>query len=261
MGQASRSAVIVGLRVDFVADDSIVAMVQEWVRERRRPPAVIVQTNAWSCVTGLDDPEYRRIVENADLSVADGMPLVWMARLRGWRDARRVYGPDLMLRLAAAALRDRWRIYLYGGGPGVAEDLAHSLRERSPGLEVVGHHAPPYRDLTAEEDEADCRRINAARPDIVWVALGGPKQDRWAVTHRSRLDASIVHGVGAAFDFLTGRVSQAPLWMRSSGLEWAYRLAQEPKRLWRRYLVGNARFLAHAIPEVLGRRPAGGGDA
>jgi len=143
--------------------------------------------------------------------------------------------------MAEAADRG-WTQYFYGGAEGVAEELRDTFQERHPGLKVVGTECPPYRPLSEAEDAAEVARINEARPDIIWVGLGAPKQERWMADHWDRLNASILIGVGAAFDFHTGRLERAPLWMQRSGLEWSYRLYKEPKRLWRRYLLGIPRF-------------------
>ncbi|MGB2957415.1 MAG: WecB/TagA/CpsF family glycosyltransferase, partial [Bacteroidota bacterium] len=182
---------------------------------------------------------------------------VWMLRLKGNPIKKRVYGPDMMLRLCDEASRHGWRCFLYGGESGTLELLRNNLLQRFPSLQIVGTHSPPFRSLSPEEDATVCEMINAARPDILWVGLGGPKQDRWMYDHRDRLNVSVMHGVGAAFDFLSGRVPQAPRWMMNSGLEWLFRLAVEPRRLWRRYTITNLKFLYYLFArEVLGRSKA-----
>ena len=249
-----KSFEVTGLRVDALGYGRVVDHLDDWIVSGLRPARIIVQINAYSCVVGMDDVSYRSTVNAADLSVPDGMPIVWLGRLHGLQLTDRVYGPELLLRLAARGAKHRWKVYLYGGAPGIAEDLAARLERDFPGLSVVGWDSPPFRDLSPEEDAFICDRINAVRPDVVWVSLGGPKQDKWAMEHKERLDTSVIHGVGAAFDFLTERVRQAPGWMQASGLEWAYRLYREPRRLWRRYLIGNARFIYHAVPELIRHR-------
>ncbi|MBD2019678.1 WecB/TagA/CpsF family glycosyltransferase, partial [Leptolyngbya sp. FACHB-36] len=172
----------------------------------------------------------------------DGMPLVWGLRWLGVPRQSRVYGPDLMLGLCQRAAREQIPIYLYGGAPAVLERLRSNLEEWFPGLAIAGTHAPPFRSLTPAEDAADIEQIRASGAAIVFVGLGCPKQERWMAQHHGRLPAVMV-GVGAAFDFHSGRVSQAPRWMMARGLEWLYRLLKEPQRLWRRYLIYNPAFI------------------
>jgi N-acetylglucosaminyldiphosphoundecaprenol N-acetyl-beta-D-mannosaminyltransferase len=229
------------------------AIVHDIIRLRRRPSAVVVQLNAFSLVTAQEDQAYRNAVSNADLVVPDGMPLVWLLRLRGNWNAERVYGPDLMLLLCEEASKRGWRCYLYGGQPGVPELLKEKLTARFPGLLIVGTLSPPFRALTPEEDQEFCAKINSAQPDILWVALGGPKQDTWMFEHRDRLKVPVMHGVGAAFDFLTGRIPQAPRWMMNAGLEWLFRLIMEPRRLWKRYTITNLKFLYYVVTREIFR--------
>jgi N-acetylglucosaminyldiphosphoundecaprenol N-acetyl-beta-D-mannosaminyltransferase len=165
-----------------------------------------------------------------------------------------VYGPDLTLALCEVARREGWACYFYGGAPGVPERLAEEMGRRFPGLRTVGTCSPPFRALTPAEDEELVRAINAARPDLVFVGLGCPKQERWMADHRARLEAPVLLGVGAAFDMHTGGVRQAPRWMQAAGLEWLFRLGTEPRRLWRRYLVYNPLFVFHVLLELTGLR-------
>jgi N-acetylglucosaminyldiphosphoundecaprenol N-acetyl-beta-D-mannosaminyltransferase len=160
---------------------------------------------------------------------------------------RRVYGPDLMLNLCRESQTRGWRHFLYGAGDGVADELAANLRHRFPGIDIVGTHSPPFRELTDDEIQRTADMINAARPDIVWVGLSTPKQERWMHRFRDLLDASVLIGVGAAFDMHAGRIPQAPRWMQRSGLEWFFRLCAEPRRLWRRYLTAIPRFIVQIV--------------
>lgn len=181
------------------------------------------------------DSEFKTVVNSADLVVPDGMPLVWLGRLRGHSMRRRVYGPELMETFCRET-GCRYRHFFYGGAADVAENLATSLQERFH-IVVAGTFSPPFRELTAEEDRALIDRVNQAAPDVLWVGLGAPKQERWMHEHRVRLRVPVLLGVGAAFDFNSGRLRQAPRWIRENGLEWLFRLAIEPRRLWKRYLV------------------------
>ncbi len=225
--------------------------IANWVRSGKRPPAIIAHTNALSLVTAQEEPGYHQALQSFDLSLADGMPVVWLLRLRGYAQHERVYGPDLMHMLCGQAATEGWKCFLYGGGSGVPELVRDKLKALYPSLQVVGIYSPPFRDLTKAEDDEVVRMINTAGPDILWVALGGAKQDLWMVRHRERLNASVIHGVGAAFDFLAGRVPQAPRWMMKAGLEWFFRLLAEPRRLWRRYTLKNAKFLYFVLTREL----------
>jgi N-acetylglucosaminyldiphosphoundecaprenol N-acetyl-beta-D-mannosaminyltransferase len=220
-----------------------------WIRQGRR--GYVAFANVHGVIEGLDEATTRQAFNEAGLTVPDGVPLVWLGWLRGHAEVRRVYGPDTVLGLSEQAARHGWSCYFYGGAPGVAERLAAVLTERFPGFRVAGVHAPPFRSLTEAEDAEDVSRLNASRADVVFVGLGCPKQERWMADHRPRLTAAALLGVGAAFDFHTGRVRQAPRWMMGAGLEWLFRLIQEPRRLWRRYLVYNPRFVFHVILQLL----------
>jgi len=192
-----------------------------------------------------DDPELRAAVLGADFTVPDGTPLVWALRMLGHPLESRVYGPDLMEAACARAVRTGRRFYLYGGRtPGALAELARQLRLRHPGLQIVGGQAPPFRPLTPREEDRVAEDINRSRADVVWVGIGVPKQEKWMAHMRERLETPVLVGVGAAFDFHAGLIPQAPAWMQRHGMEWAFRLAHEPRRLWRRYLTYNPRFVA-----------------
>ena len=184
-------------------------------------------------------------VLGATFTVPDGQPLVWALNALGAGLSDRVYGPELMDRACARAARDGLRFYLYGGrNQGALAELARTLRLRHPGLKIVGGHCPPFRPFSDDENDAVAAEINRSGADVVWVGIGVPKQEKWMAAVRHRIDAPVLVGVGAAFDFHAGLVPQAPAWMQSAGLEWAYRLGREPRRLWRRYLRYNPRFVA-----------------
>jgi N-acetylglucosaminyldiphosphoundecaprenol N-acetyl-beta-D-mannosaminyltransferase len=191
-----------------------------------------------------EDAELRAAVLGADFTVPDGQPLVWALNALGADLPDRVYGPELMDRACARAARTGRRFYLYGGrNHGALAELARVLRLRHPGLKIVGGHCPPFRPLTDAEEEAVADEINRSGADVVWVGIGVPKQEKWMARMRDRLDAPVLIGVGAAFDFHAGLVPQAPEALQRLGLEWAFRLVQEPRRLWRRYLRYNPRFV------------------
>jgi N-acetylglucosaminyldiphosphoundecaprenol N-acetyl-beta-D-mannosaminyltransferase len=215
-------------------------------------------SRTYVCVTGVHgimesqrDPALAEIHNRSGLTTPDGMPMVWAARAAGAGPISRVYGPDLMLDVCERSQREGWRHFFFGAKPGVADDLAARLVGRFPGLVVAGTMSPPYGPVSAEEDARIVAALEAAQPDIVWVGLSTPKQERWMASNRDRLSASVLIGVGAAFDIHAGHLAQAPRWMQRSGLEWLFRVAIEPRRLWRRYLFNNPRFVAR----VVRRRP------
>ena len=204
-----------------------------------------------------EDPELRAAVEGASFTVPDGQPLVWALNALGHDLNTRVYGPELMDRACARAARDGTRFYLYGGRSQAAlRQLTEALRRAHPGLRIVGGFSPPYRELSAEEDERVAAEIEQSRADVVWVGIGVPKQEKWMARMRKRLDVPVMCAVGAAFDFHAGRVSQAPRWMQQRGLEWIYRLAQEPRRLLPRYLYSNPRFVLAFARQYLAEKRA-----
>ena len=213
--------------------------------------AVRARARSYVCVAAVhtvmasrEDAQLRDAVLGADFTVPDGQPLVWALNLLGHDLSSRVYGPELMDRACARAVREGHRFYLYGGRTqGALAELARLLRLRHPGLQVVGGHAPPFRELSAAEEAAVAADIRRSRADVVWVGIGVPRQEKWMARMRPRLDAPVLIGVGAAFDFHAGIVAQAPEALQRAGLEWAFRLWQEPRRLWRRYLRYNPRFV------------------
>jgi N-acetylglucosaminyldiphosphoundecaprenol N-acetyl-beta-D-mannosaminyltransferase len=206
-------------------------------------------------MSAREEPATLAATLGATLAVPDGMPLVWALRLLGHRRATRVYGPDLMAGFCARAARVGTPIYLYGGRtPEALELLTLRLRERFPGLAIAGGHSPPFRDPTPEEERRTIAEIDGSGAQVVWVGTGQPKQERWMQRMRPRLSAPLLVGVGAAFDFHAGLVPQAPSWMQRSGLEWSYRLAREPRRLWRRYARYNPRFVAGFARQYLRER-------
>lgn len=198
------------------------------------------------------DPAFRRILNRSLLTTPDGMPLVWLGRYHVHKEITRVYGPDLMLAVCDAGRPVGLRHYFYGGHPGVVAELKSRLVARFPGLAVAGTFTPPFRPLTPDEFSALQADVAAAQPDIIWVGLGTPKQERFMAAVWNRLDCGLLIGVGAAFDFHSGRVKQAPRWMQRCGLEWFYRLGQEPRRLAHRYLVNNPIFVLRTLAQLTG---------
>ena len=251
---------VLGVGVSALHLELAVDVIETWI-ERGSAHYVCV-TGVHGVMESARDAELRRIHNGSGLTTPDGMPLVWACRWAGLRSVRRVYGPDLMLASCERAAERGWRSFFYGGAPGTPERLRDRLCERFPGLQVVGTLSPPFRPLTPSEDEEVVRTIKATAPDLVWVGLSTPKQERWMAEHVERLDVPVLVGVGAAFDIHAGTLRQAPVWIQQRGLEWLFRLAVEPRRLWRRYLVNNPRFVAGVLrhpPRRLGASGAADG--
>lgn len=208
-------------------------------------------------VHARDSPGFCSALHEADLVLPDGMGVVWALRLLGCRDAQRVYGPDTMLNVLDLASREGIPVGFYGGAPATLDRLVGVVRSRFPGIEIAYACSPPFRPLTDQEDEQVVEAINASGARILCVGLGTPKQELWMAAHRGRVRA-VMLGVGAAFDFIAGTKPQAPRWMMRIGLEWLFRVAVEPRRLWKRYLIGNPRFLFLLLSQLLGALPSSG---
>lgn len=243
---------ILGVGVSAVNMTLALEQIACWIEQDMR--AYVVVCPVYTVMQCHEKPDLRALVNRAGMVTPDGMPIVFLCRRLGYPAVSRVYGPDLLLAFSEMAAQRGYTSFYYGGAEGVAARLAEVMTSRFPALRVVGTYSPPYRDLTPEEDAAVVEQINAAAPDVVWVGLGSPKQDYWMAAHRDRLRAPVLIGVGAAFDFLTGRVRQAPRWMQRSGLEWLFRLITEPRRLWRRYLLYNPLFVFYVSLQLLGLR-------
>jgi N-acetylglucosaminyldiphosphoundecaprenol N-acetyl-beta-D-mannosaminyltransferase len=243
---------VLGVGISVIHRRLAAELVLEALAQRRR---------GYICVTGVHgvmeaqaDSRVREVLNRSFLCTPDGMPMVWMGRLRGHRGMGRVYGPDLMLDVCEASARRGFAHFFYGGARGVAEELRSKLTGCFPGLRVVGTFEPPFRPLNAQEAETLKRQVEACQPDMMWVGLSTPKQEKFMAEYLPKLSVTLMAGVGAAFDFHTGRLKQAPRWMQNAGLEWVFRLCMEPRRLWRRYLTNNPRFVALALTQLLGLR-------
>jgi N-acetylglucosaminyldiphosphoundecaprenol N-acetyl-beta-D-mannosaminyltransferase len=243
---------VLGVNVHPITLHDATETIQTWIRDRT--PNYVCVTGVHGIMESWRDPDLRRIHNAAGLVTPDGMPLVWLSHFYGFRHVTRVYGPDLMLAMTALSAQHGYRNYYLGGGPGTADRLKAVLTRKYPGLRVVGTSSPPFRPLRPEEDESLIRQINATRPDIVWLGLSCPKQEHWMAAHLGKLTAPVMVGVGAAFDFLSGEKAQAPRWMQSSGTEWLFRMASEPRRLAGRYLRNNPLFLYLILRQILTAR-------
>jgi N-acetylglucosaminyldiphosphoundecaprenol N-acetyl-beta-D-mannosaminyltransferase len=238
-----RTRDIVGIPIAMTDYDRAMDVMDGMIARGERGYVCCVAVHA--VMVAQSDPEMRRALLGSTLTVPDGMPLVWAANLMGENLPNRVYGPELMRRYNERC-RDRGhRVWLYGGrDQGSLAQLALNMHRENPGMRVVGGYSPPFRPLTVAEEDEIARQINAARPDVLWVGIGVPKQEKWMARMRERLEVPVMCAVGAAFDFHAGRISQAPAWMQQRGLEWTYRIAQEPRRLLPRYLYYNPRFMS-----------------
>jgi N-acetylglucosaminyldiphosphoundecaprenol N-acetyl-beta-D-mannosaminyltransferase len=241
---------ILGVGVTPVNLQQTIDILEEWRAERRRE--YVLCTSVHGLVEAQRDPEIRSALNRSGLTTEDGMPLVWWCQCAGYFNAGRVSGTDLLMAMCERAAPSGHRHYFYGGSPRVVEAMVSRLKERFPGIAIVGHRSPPFRPLTPEEDAADIQAINETRPDYVWVGLGMPKQDKWIIQHVGKIEAAALLGVGAAFDFVAGSKRRAPLWIQSSGFEWLFRLMSEPRRLAHRYLVYNTIFVMRALQQVAG---------
>lgn len=242
---------ILGMRVDHTDYRHASGLVREWARERSSRYVCVATVN--NVMEAHDSADFQRVMNQADLVTPDGMPLVWGLRLLGLSDAERVYGPDLTPAVLSMAVANGLPVGFYGGSPATLERLRSEMAMRFPQLRIAYCFSPPYRPLMPEEDRDIVRQINCSGAKILFIGLNSPKQDYWMAAHRGRVQAVMI-GVGAAFDFLAGTKRQAPRWMMRIGMEWVFRLLMEPRRLWKRYLKHNPRFVLLFVLQLLGLR-------
>lgn len=249
---ASTTYKVLGIPVNAVQIPDAIAILERWIAERG-PSRYVAVTGMHGVTEALSDANFRNILKNAGMVVPDGMPLVWVGKIRGFRNMqRRVYGPELTETFFQQT-GSRYKHFFYGGAEGVGASLGEKYKQLY-GAQIVGSYSPPFRPLTPEEDAEVCRMINDSGADIVWVGLSTPKQETWMFGHRDKLNVPAMLGIGAAFDLNTGRLVQAPRWMRENGLEWLFRLLAEPKRLWKRYLILIPKFVGNVLLELSGLR-------
>jgi N-acetylglucosaminyldiphosphoundecaprenol N-acetyl-beta-D-mannosaminyltransferase len=243
---------ILGVSVSAINMEMALETIDRWIVQRT--PQYVCVTCTHSIMECYDNPRTRSVYDAAGLVTPDGMPMVWLSRLNGHKHVDRVYGPDLMLEVCARTRARSYRHFFYGGSMKTLDLLARRMSEQFPNLQIVGTYAPPFRALTPQEDREIVRMIGAAKPDIVWVGLGCPKQEYWMAEHVDRLHVPVLIGVGAAFDFHAGTKKQAPRWMQRSGMEMLFRVLTEPRRLWRRFLRNYPRFVVLALLQLLNSR-------
>lgn len=239
---------VLGVGISATSYDEVAATCADWLSESK--DSLAYSRGRYICVTSVHgvmearkDMAIRSILNGADIATPDGMPLVWALRSFGVPAQQRVYGPNLMLKLCEQAAELGHRIFLYGGRPETLDVLRANLQARFPKLDIAGSYSPPFRALTDEEESEVRQMVRNARPDLIFVGISTPKQERWMAAHRDVFPGTVMVGVGAAFDFHAGRVKQAPSWMQRNGLEWLFRLGAEPSRLWKRYVLVTPWFL------------------
>lgn len=249
-----RRANVLGVGVSVACMKEAVNLSDQLLRSGQR--GYICAADVHTIIEAQSNLELRNVLNRSFLTTADGMPLVWVGRMQGYREIDRIYGPDFMLEMCEFSSERGYKHFLYGGKPGVAEQLKVKLTSRFPSLQIVGTFTPPFRPLNTIEEAALVSVVAEAKPDIFWVGLGSPKQDHFMAQYFRKLDARLFVGVGAAFDFHSGSVREAPNWLKRSGFQWAFRLIQEPRRLWRRYLYCVPAFIWKITLQLTGiRRP------
>jgi len=243
---------VLGVKVSAINMKRAVELADHWVAAGS--PGYICVTGVHGVMEAQADSELRRILNHALINAPDGMPMSWIGHLQGFREMDRVFGPDFMTDMCRLSVERGYRNFLYGGKPGVAELLSETLQRRFPGLQVVGTYTPPFRNLTPEEEEEILAQVRESRPHIMWVGLSTPKQERFMAQYVDRLQVPLLVGVGAAFDYHTGRIRDCSEWIKRAGLQWLHRLVQDPRHLWRRYLRNNPAFLWHIAWQLSGLR-------
>lgn len=245
---------MLGSRIDRILPEQALAHIEGWISDPGPRPRHVVVTGFHGMWVGYQDPGFQAIVNAADLFVPDGIAPIWLSRVRGEPLPTRLPGAELMRMVMERADQRGYSSYFYGDTDETLAALRERLGLKYPGHRVAGTWSPPFRALTPEEDAADVARINAVRPDVLWVGLGLPKQETWIHAHLERLQVPVVVGVGAAFGFLSGQVSRVPPWIGDAGFEWVWRFFAEPRKLWRRDLIDGPRFVWHGLCESLAHR-------
>lgn len=241
---------ILGMHVDMVQIDNVAKIMEGWIANRSFGNYIVI-SNINDVAVSKKDIKVREAVNCSSLSVPDGISLVILARIYGYRLKRRVYGPDLIFEFLEGSYDKGYSHFFYGSTPQTLDLLIKKLNLKFPNLKIAGFYSPPFRPLTEKEDSEIVEMINKSSPDVLWVGLGCPKQQLWMYEHKDKLKVPVMVGIGAAFDFLAGVKPQAPKFIRDRGFEWLFRLITEPKRLWRRYLIGGLTFLGFFLKEFI----------
>lgn len=243
---------VLGVQVSAIDMRRAVRLADLWVAKGE--PGYVCASGVHGVIEAQSDAELRGSLNGAFLNIPDGMPMTWIGRMQGLDRMCRVFGPDFMAAMCRLSVRRGYRNFLYGGKPGVVQQLADNLVQRFPGLQIVGTYTPPFGNLTSEQEEDLFDQVRKSKPHILWVGISTPKQERFMGQYVERLKVPLMAGVGAAFDFHTGHVRDCSGWIKRAGLQWLHRLMQDPGRLWRRYLYGNSAFLWHIAWQLSGLR-------
>jgi N-acetylglucosaminyldiphosphoundecaprenol N-acetyl-beta-D-mannosaminyltransferase len=243
---------VLGVRVSAINLKLAVELADQWIGSAKR--GYICLTGVHGVMEAQSHAGFRNILNGAAINAPDGMPLSWVGWLQGFRKMDRVFGPDFMAAMCSLAVQRGYRNFFYGGKPGVAQLLSETLQRRFPGLQVAGTNTPPFGPLTLEEERRVCHLVHDSKPHIVWVGLSTPRQEQFMAQYLDRLQAPLLIGVGAAFDYHTGQIRDCSAWIKRAGLQWLHRLMQDPRRLWRRYLRNNPAFLWRISQQLLGLR-------
>lgn len=249
---SSDHADVLGVKVSVVNMNLAVSLTHQWIAAGL--PGYICVTGVHGVMEAQRDPEFLHILNRAAINLPDGMPMTWVGRLQGFQNMDRVFGPDFMAAICRLSVERGYRNFLCGGKPGTAELLSEALQKKFPGLKIVGTFTPPFRSLRKEEEEELVVQVLQSKPHIVWVGLSTPKQERFMTQFVSRFQAPLLIGVGAAFDYHTGGIRDCSTWIKRAGLQWLHRLIQDPKRLWKRYLLNNPAFIWHILWQLAGFR-------
>lgn len=241
---------VLGVAVSAVNMNLAVELAARWIDAGT--PGYVCLTGVHGVMEARADPAFRLILNRAAINAPDGMPMTWVGRLQGFRHMDRVFGPDFMAEMCRLSPQRGYRHFLYGGQPGVAELLRERLQTKFPGIQIAGTYTPPFRNLNTEEEFKFVARVRESRPHILWVGLGTPKQERFMAQFRECLQVPLLVGVGAAFDYHTGRIRDCSRWVKRAGLQWAHRAMQDPGRLCKRYLRNNPAFLLHIGVQISG---------
>lgn len=252
MNNSHPRANVLGVAVSAINMDLAVDLASRWIDAGR--PGYVCLTGVHGVMAARADPDFRLLLNRAAINAPDGMPMTWVGRLQGFPHMDRVFGPDFMAAMCRLSVQRGYRNFLYGGQPGVAELLREKLQARFPGLQIAGTCTPPFSSLTPAQERDVIARVQESRPHILWVGLGTPKQERFMAQYLHRLQVPLLVGVGAAFDYHTGRIRDSPAWVKRAGLQWAHRATQEPARLGKRYLRNNPDFLWQIALQISGLR-------
>jgi N-acetylglucosaminyldiphosphoundecaprenol N-acetyl-beta-D-mannosaminyltransferase len=239
---------IFGAKISAISLNEAIALIEERIAEKRSGYVCICPVSSIIAVT--EDEAFRQIINNSLISTPDGMPIVWYIKAKGFKNATRVCGSDLMREIFKVSEKRGYKHFFYGGTDDILLKIKENISKEFPRLKICGMYAPPFRELSEEENEKVVADINESSPDFVWIGISAPKQEKWAVRNVDKINSAILMPVGAVFNFYSGNVKRAPQWMQRCGFEWFFRLLCEPKRLWKRYLYGNAKFIYLLLKEL-----------